>query len=520
MANNMSELENDCCDGYREPAIILAQIHELYESSAGGGSLELGKIQISISKGRAVAYRGLSAILVLQDYYGNSTIQIDILQQRKKNKIFNKSGILKKLKKTSNEEPGNSARPESVLSTSFSHFKPVISTRTSLLAIRASNIKMHPDNPWVNPDVLHHTVQRELANGTPLPPKEPLAEPDVEALMAVYKTGDEQAGDGNLEHYPVKCPYCREWSSNRFYKVMHILRTGHGPAGAFAGRAGRPPTPSLLNPGRAPAAPAGEEEEWPRAPPDLLGPLRGLIAGGGAEEEADGPGAVAVDGANSLAAYYGVQLPAALWWCWGGGGEGSGFSLGAEAGRAGALLGRKVLLFLEHCERPWEVQVAAGGLWASAAAVVATLKVRYAACAALGVGLGNLFRPAARRLLEPALGRALGRRYRRWAPVLVGAACQAAGLALAWLAQRAVSALQGGLRGGQLFARHTLSLAKRAGHFRGQESALEELLLGLAVAGAGVWFQLTHLFGLPFPWNVLLLPLRVVEAALVWVKAW
>ena len=41
-------------------------------------------------------------------------------------------------------------------------------------------------------------------------------------------------------------------------------------------------------------------------------------------------------------------------------------------------------------------------------------------------------------------------------------------------------------------------------------------VIGYTVAGAGLWFQLRYNFCLPFPLNVLLFPLSLLEWSLMW----
>ena len=84
-----------------------------------------------------------------------------------------------------------------------------------------------------------------------------------------------------------------------------------------------------------------------------------------------------------------------------------------------------------------------------------------------------------------------------------------------------ISAFYSALRGGRMFAEGLINLAAerglmellpchRATPFDFETSYLDEIL-GYSVAAAGFSFQIFNGFQLPFPLNLLLLPLTVVE---------
>ena len=78
--------------------------------------------------------------------------------------------------------------------------------------------------------------------------------------------------------------------------------------------------------------------------------------------------------------------------------------------------------------------------------------------------------------------------------------------------------MQCGVRGGLMLARSMLKYANKRGwcDIDEEETYLDEAV-GWFVAVLGAGFQIWNGFGLPFPLNLILIPVRVLEGYLRWV---
>jgi len=185
---------------------------------------------------------------------------------------------------------------------------------------------------------------------------------------------------------------------------------------------------------------------------------------------------------------------------------------------AKALLSRKIGLFLINCKDPNQVNVAIGGIWASSLAVLATLKVQFARTVALGVSIGVMLKKPAESFLAPALRRVLPSDYHKWIQLMIDWTCKLIAITIACFIQRVITAVQSGIRGGLMATRSLLAFLQKRGfiNFSDEDTNIDEIG-GWLLAGLGIWFQLSHFFALPFPWNIILLPLRMIEFGLQWV---
>lgn len=147
-------------------------------------------------------------------------------------------------------------------------------------------------------------------------------------------------------------------------------------------------------------------------------------------------------------------------------------------------------------------------------AVVATLRVKFAQCVTLGVTVGSIAHNIVSTHFEPVLLELTPADYKKWVGPTVKHGCKLAGVMLAWSLQMTISAFHSSSRGAQLFARGTLSYFVRRGYLK--KTAVDEtgkffnaciVVFGLV----GFWSQFWSGFSLPFPLNILLLPVRLAE---------
>jgi hypothetical protein len=95
------------------------------------------------------------------------------------------------------------------------------------------------------------------------------------------------------------------------------------------------------------------------------------------------------------------------------------------------------------------------------------------------------------------------------------------GVSLAWSLYRVISAFYTAIRGAQLFAHGLAQYAERSQQFQIPADADSSLFPALVcgIASLGFLSQMFYGFALPFPFNLLLFPLSLVESFLMWVVA-
>jgi hypothetical protein len=185
------------------------------------------------------------------------------------------------------------------------------------------------------------------------------------------------------------------------------------------------------------------------------------------------------------------------------------------------LFTRKLKLAAKSCN-PDKLQLAFGGLYTGFMGVVATLRVRFAQTITLGAVIGGTFSLYATKLLHPVLLRVVPAEYAKWVPVGIDLACRAVGISIAWFVQRVISAFYSAIRGAHIAAKGILSYLTRHGHVTGpyDEGSSVFIAVMLAIGGLGFLWQVTNFMDLPFPFNVIFLPLSIVEWFLQYFVGW
>lgn len=163
---------------------------------------------------------------------------------------------------------------------------------------------------------------------------------------------------------------------------------------------------------------------------------------------------------------------------------------------------------------PELVADALAAVYTGLVAVVATLRVKFAACVTLGVTVGSIAHNFAETHVEPVIMELTPHDYKKWVAPSVKYGCRLAGVSAAWMLQMTISAFHSSVRGAQLFARGVLAYAVR--HKYLQASAVDEKgrffnAFVFAFGFVGFWSQLMSGFTLPFPLNIVLIPVRLAE---------
>lgn len=195
------------------------------------------------------------------------------------------------------------------------------------------------------------------------------------------------------------------------------------------------------------------------------------------------------------------------------------------------------------------------GLSCASVAILATLRVRFAAAITLGTGIGDvvlgMFGPAA----TAAMTAVIPDDYDRWVPVLCRYTARYIGVTLSWMLMRVTSSVFSSMRGSsilitgthqyqehrniqirslrRLSVRSVISLTAfflfpcfpgicaylvRHGHIdrRSVKNGEPGLVLAWGViALLGFYWQASSGYSLRFPWNIVLLPVTVLEKVLV-----
>lgn len=176
------------------------------------------------------------------------------------------------------------------------------------------------------------------------------------------------------------------------------------------------------------------------------------------------------------------------------------------------LVKRKLPIVLKAID-PAGVSDALGALYAGASAVVATLRVQFAQTLTLGAAIGDTAAEWVREPATAALTASLPDEYTKFAPMLVQYVTRMIGVSLAFLIARYAAAAHSAARGSQLLLRAAAGMLARTSYFTEEQLAdktsrkLAQALLALI----GFSWQARSGFGAPFPLNVLLLPLSLVE---------
>jgi hypothetical protein len=168
--------------------------------------------------------------------------------------------------------------------------------------------------------------------------------------------------------------------------------------------------------------------------------------------------------------------------------------------------------------------MAAGALYTTWLGVSSVLEKEFAKTITLSMTLSGYMQPIARFILNPPIYLLVPEEYHQWAPILVGWACKALAMSVAWRIQRVLAASTSAIAGGLMFARAMMRiLSKRGIHIFGilrgneKETPIDEVF-GVMVAGLGLYSQIGRGFDfrVPFPLSLVTWPFDWVEKWIQW----
>ncbi|CAK9050783.1 unnamed protein product [Durusdinium trenchii] len=148
--------------------------------------------------------------------------------------------------------------------------------------------------------------------------------------------------------------------------------------------------------------------------------------------------------------------------------------------------------------------------------VVGVLRLQFARTITLGEVIGaKVYEPV--RKLEPAIESVIPEDYQKWVPVVTRWTCKALAISLAWWIQRIISAVHSAIRGGMIFGAYLVDFLREKGFLvvDHRETYIDEAI-GWSIAVLGFLMQLAMGFQLPFLFNLVLWPIQLVEAFIVW----
>ncbi|GAX79931.1 hypothetical protein CEUSTIGMA_g7371.t1 [Chlamydomonas eustigma] len=185
------------------------------------------------------------------------------------------------------------------------------------------------------------------------------------------------------------------------------------------------------------------------------------------------------------------------------------------------LLSRKAGVFLKVTD-PVKLQEALAGIMAGATAVIATLRLEFVQTITLGVSLADMFTKTADKFIRPTLEKLVPLEYHKWIPMLISYSCRGVAVHIAWWCQRIISAIHSALRGSDMLLRGVFAVLNKYHinipmRLTTSHDAFPAAVMVLGVIG--FYSQLGRGFGFPFPFNILLIPLRILEFFLSWTLA-
>ena len=184
------------------------------------------------------------------------------------------------------------------------------------------------------------------------------------------------------------------------------------------------------------------------------------------------------------------------------------------------LTQRKIVVAMKAISEPERLQTAFGALFVAYLSVLATLRLEFARTTAFALGIVEMAKFPIVRTLGPILAATFPEDIRHWTQTIVETSLTFLAVMLAWWLQMIISAFYSGLRGGKMFADGLIALLVEKDlmdkvplihqPFDPDDSYLDEAV-GYGLAAVGFGFQFLNGFSLPFPLNLVFLPLTIIE---------
>lgn len=190
------------------------------------------------------------------------------------------------------------------------------------------------------------------------------------------------------------------------------------------------------------------------------------------------------------------------------------------------LLQRKALLIMATVKEPQKIQQGVASIYAAFLAVVATLRLEFAQTVAMAIGVADMAKKPLVLGIKPNAEKVLPPQTHQWIQPSIESALQLFAILVAMYIQQIISAFYSALRGGRLFSEAVFNIlvekAKRGiiicpgvvGVDYDPENSILDDVIGWILSAQGFWFQLSTGFSVPFPFNILMTPLTMIELLL------
>lgn len=191
------------------------------------------------------------------------------------------------------------------------------------------------------------------------------------------------------------------------------------------------------------------------------------------------------------------------------------------AATAREVFQQKTLIVLATID-PVKINQAAGALYVTWMGVASVLEREFARTISLSITIADYLQPITRVVIAPPIYMVVPEEYHQWVPVCVGWACKAAAMSLAWRVQRVITASSSSIAGGLMFSRALLRMASKRVPWlkrsKDQDATYLDEIVGLLVAGLGLYSQIGNgfKFEVPFPINLVTWPFEVAERCIQW----
>lgn len=185
------------------------------------------------------------------------------------------------------------------------------------------------------------------------------------------------------------------------------------------------------------------------------------------------------------------------------------------------LLRRKTALVFKKMD-PEKVNNAMASIYKVWISVLAVLSIEFARTIALSLAIGKFINKLVDRFVAPAIRSSIPPEYEKWVPILTGWLSKSIGLSIAWAIQTVLSSISSAIAGGLIMSRAMLLiLVKNDINLGGLITADHEAtdvdeIASYVFAFAGICSQFKRGFSVPFPLNVVLYPVQLLDYYIRW----
>lgn len=169
---------------------------------------------------------------------------------------------------------------------------------------------------------------------------------------------------------------------------------------------------------------------------------------------------------------------------------------------------------------PSELARAFAGINTGLLAVLATLRVHFAQAVTLGAAIGITINHLLAVQVIPHFEKKTSPDFRKWVKPLFNYGTKTVGFLMALILWRSIMALYSSTRGAQMACEGMISYLARNKYVQvptregNYKLSKEFVLSSTLLAALGFYWQISHGFSLPFPFNFVLLPLTIFEGML------